>query len=254
MTPLVKHFYRLVPDAHESTWFDVGDIPHGSTATINPETITHLPYTDITLVGRDDGTPFCLYARSTNPGAVALAGFALLPHFQRLPVLALMALPSPTEPLKVWRKDNQPMDTRSRAMVATLQYLLNSLDNPHQGPRTAYRPEPLDTFTNRRKIAQGKPPAISWRTITITPTPAQAPTEAPPITEPLETTDPTPTTHGSRTTARAHTRRGHWRTLRSGKKIWVRDCQVGNPSLGLVHHDYHVKLTRQELLTVPDQN
>lgn len=225
MTPLVKRFYKLVPDAVRSTWFDVGEIPHGSTTLVNPEKITHLPYPDITLVGLDKGTPFCLYALSQKPGVVALAGFALLPNFQALPLLAIAAdLDDPSAPLKVWRKDKQPMDQRSRAMVATLQYLLENLD---QGPRTAYRAEPLNTFTNARKIAAGKPPATTWRTITI-----QPPTKP----------NPTPSIHhGSHATPRAHTRRGHWRTLRSGKKVWVRNCQVGNPSLGRVHHDYRIQ-------------
>lgn len=39
-------------------------------------------------------------------------------------------------------------------------------------------------------------------------------------------------------TKRAHDRRGHWRTLKSGKKIWVRACRVGNIDLGLIKKDY----------------
>lgn len=226
MTPLVKCFYKLVHDAAHSTWFDVGEIPHGAVTHIDPEKITHLPYPDITLVGYDKGTPFCLYALSSSPGTVALAGFALLPEFQELPLLALAAdLDNTSAPLKVWRKDKQPVDQRSRAMVATLQHLLATLDH---GPRTAYRAEPVNTFTNRRKIAAGKPPTVSWRTITIQPT-----TSTPPASRPA-----VPTTHAS---PRLHTRRGHWRNLQSGKKIWVRDCQVGDASKGQVLHDYYIQ-------------
>ena len=37
---------------------------------------------------------------------------------------------------------------------------------------------------------------------------------------------------------RQHERRGHWRTYRSGKRVWVKNCVVGDPSLGHVKHAY----------------
>jgi hypothetical protein len=87
----------------------------------------------------------------------------------------------------------------------------------------AYVPEVKPTFTNRRKIAQGKKPLYEWRTVVISPQkphkPHQGGTHAPP---------------------RQHDRRGHLRRLRNGRSVWVRPCKVGNPALGTVFHDYVV--------------
>ena len=35
--------------------------------------------------------------------------------------------------------------------------------------------------------------------------------------------------------------RRRWRTTASGKRVWVRDCKVGDPSRGLVFKDYKIK-------------
>ncbi len=37
---------------------------------------------------------------------------------------------------------------------------------------------------------------------------------------------------------REHDRRGHWRACKSGKRVWVRHCRVGDPNLGRVDHTY----------------
>ncbi len=81
-----------------------------------------------------------------------------------------------------------------------------------------------DSFTNRRKIAQGKQPSYEWRTVVIEPKQARA--------EGLGGTHASP---------RLHDRRGHLRRLRSGKNVWVRAHKVGNAELGTVFHDYEVR-------------
>ena len=45
---------------------------------------------------------------------------------------------------------------------------------------------------------------------------------------------------GTHASPRRHERRGHWRTYRSGKRVWVKNCVVGDPSLGHVKHAYVV--------------
>lgn len=45
---------------------------------------------------------------------------------------------------------------------------------------------------------------------------------------------------GTHASPRQHERRGHWRTYRSGKRVWVKNCVVGDPSLGHVKHAYVV--------------
>jgi len=88
----------------------------------------------------------------------------------------------------------------------------------------AYVPYAPQTFMNRRKIAQGKVPFYEWRTVVIEPTT--------PRKESLGGTHASP---------RHHDRRGHMRKLKNGRSVWVKPCKVGNPSKGVVFHDYKIK-------------
>jgi len=45
---------------------------------------------------------------------------------------------------------------------------------------------------------------------------------------------------GSHASPRWHIRRGHWRTLPDGDRVFVRSCEVGDPALGGVVKDYRV--------------
>lgn len=45
---------------------------------------------------------------------------------------------------------------------------------------------------------------------------------------------------GSHASPRWHLRRGHWRQLADGRRVFVRECEVGDPSRGGVIKDYHV--------------
>lgn len=90
----------------------------------------------------------------------------------------------------------------------------------------SYVAEVKPTFTNKRKIAQGKTPTYDWRTVVI---------------EPQKPRPITVERGGSHASPRLHDRRGHLRRLRSGKNVWVRPCKVGNAALGTVFHDYEVR-------------
>lgn len=88
----------------------------------------------------------------------------------------------------------------------------------------AYVPVVKPTFTNKRKIAQGKKPLYDWTTVSIEPRSVR--------------NEPQGGTHAS---PRLHDRRGHLRRLKSGKNVWVKACKVGKAELGTVFHDYEVK-------------
>lgn len=88
----------------------------------------------------------------------------------------------------------------------------------------AYVGSARDTWTNRRKIAQGKAPSYEWRTVYIEPTKPHAESKG-----------------GTHASPRQHDRRGHLRRLQSGKNVWVRPCKVGNAALGSIFHDYEVR-------------
>lgn len=78
---------------------------------------------------------------------------------------------------------------------------------------------------NRRRVAKGKKPLqYEWKTVLIEPKTA------------IHTS-----LGGTHASPRRHERRGHWRNLKSGKRVWVRNCWAGNAALGSVFKDYVVK-------------
>ena len=87
----------------------------------------------------------------------------------------------------------------------------------------AYVPIVPQTFTNRRKIAQGKLPSYDWRTVVIEPVAPRQESKG-----------------GTHASPRQHDRRGHLRRLRSGRNVWVKPHKVGDPSKGFVFHDYKI--------------
>lgn len=88
----------------------------------------------------------------------------------------------------------------------------------------AYKPHVRQTFTNRRKIAQGKTPTYDWTTVYIEPVKERSESKG-----------------GTHASPRLHDRRGHLRRLRSGRNVWVKPCKVGDASKGAVWHDYAIR-------------
>ena len=52
----------------------------------------------------------------------------------------------------------------------------------------------------------------------------------------------TPQTGGSHASPRWHIRRGHWRSLADGRRVFVRACEVGDATRGGVVKDYQVAM------------
>lgn len=89
---------------------------------------------------------------------------------------------------------------------------------------SSYKPVVRNTFTNRRKIAQGKVPTYDWTMVYIEPSKPRSESKG-----------------GTHASPRQHDRRGHLRRLRSGKNVWVRPCKVGDPTRGVVWHGYAIR-------------
>lgn len=90
-------------------------------------------------------------------------------------------------------------------------------------PIPAYKPVARPGLINQKRKKKGKPLFYDWVTVNIEP--------------PKPRSLPKGGTHAS---PRLHDRRGHFRTLRSGRKVWVRNHKVGDASKGTVFHDYVV--------------
>lgn len=77
----------------------------------------------------------------------------------------------------------------------------------------------------RRKFAKAGEGGWVWHTVSI---------------DPSKLTARGPDQGGTHASPRWHVRRGHWRNLADGRRIFIRECQVGDMARGGVVKDYEV--------------
>lgn len=116
--------------------------------------------------------------------------------------------------------DGEHIDPKDKEMMLRLVALWYGTLNQSSD---AYKPSVKMSFTNRRKIAEGKTPTFDWVTVKVEPAKPKADYQG-----------------GTHASPRLHDRRGHLRKLPSGKTCWVKPCKVGDASKGVVFHDYKV--------------
>ncbi len=93
----------------------------------------------------------------------------------------------------------------------------------------SHKPEIKTTFTNQRKIKEGKMPAYAWTTVVV------------------EASKPKNEHQGgTHASPRLHDRRGHLRRLNTGKTCWVKAHKVGDVTKGSVFHDYVIEAKHKE--------
>lgn len=212
MTPLIAEMVRITPDPEAGHWFDLGEIPEAIDFVLDPELMVHLPY-DVVFVAAKAKRRRVLVKATFQHESVGVAGFVFGDTMIDINPFIYM---EKDEGIGVYPEGATKQQTTMMAL-GIIQTLLGRLE----APQTAYKPTVKQSFTNRRKIAQGKKPSYDWRTVTVLP---------------RERSDSQGGTHAS---PRAHDRRGHWRTLKT-KRVWVKPCRVGDPAQGQVFHDYRV--------------
>ena len=117
--------------------------------------------------------------------------------------------------------DDEPVDKElAELMLAQVGVWYGLMDRRIE----AYVPTVRDTFTNRRKMQQGKAPTFDWTTVYIEPAKPRSDSKG-----------------GTHASPRLHDRRGHIRRLKSGKNVWVKAHKVGDASKGYVFHDYKIE-------------
>lgn len=117
--------------------------------------------------------------------------------------------------------DDEPVDKElAELMLAQVGVWYGLMDRRIE----AYVPTVRDTFTNRRKIQQGKAPTFDWTTVYIEPAKPRSDSKG-----------------GTHASPRLHDRRGHLRRLTTGKNVWVKACKVGDASKGAIFHDYKIE-------------
>ena len=217
MTPLIQKAVRFSPEPESAMWFDVGQMPAAQEQRIPADTVMHLPFPRTGIAGLDaSGKDFCLWLVQ-GENSVTVSGGSMWHKTYFEPY----AYVQHDKGISLYRKNKEvtydELMPVHRMVIATLSKLANA--------STGYKATPKDTFINKKRAAKGKS-AISydWTTVEIGPK--------------QEKTIPQGGTHAS---PRWHERRGHWRKHPSGKQVWVKNCQVGNASLGSVFKDYVVK-------------
>ena len=232
MSPLVRETVKIVAaqglDPIEMHWFDATGCFKDQSEESQTPLLEHRPPFQKCMV--------CWEGQSRN--------------HQRMRMWLLVAGDNPEDGivLTVWRQPADHMPIASPVMV----YLIDN-DQIRYGPveeavtmdkteaemilgfvsawyeslsrrNQAYIPSVAPTFTNRRKIAQGKVPSYDWTTVIIEPSKARSESKG-----------------GTHASPRQHDRRGHLRRLKSGKNVWVKPCKVGNADKGIIWHDYALK-------------
>lgn len=217
MTPLVLEMSKLAgPALDGAMWFDLGTLS-GDEQTITPEDLNdHWPFDRCALVFRDvDGNKGLLLG-GQHSGATVLTSWLL---GERKVLRAGHMVQYYVADDRVYM-DGGMVAFQSPEVAIAIEFLRRMRACGTQ----AYDRSMPDTYTNRRKINEGKPPSTyMWRTVIVAPTPPRK-----------------PSADGTHSSPRLHERRGHWRHLHGGDVVWVRPCLVGSPERGVVEKDYRV--------------
>ena len=220
MTPLVKSMVSLTAEAADYVWFDMGTLARYSIDW--KRTQPNLPFERVAICGRDKfGDRFLVLCDHADENTFLVAAWSLLnTHYTKTPMFAAVIDPDlgGVHIAQVEGEDDVTSETAAPIMGIIAEFLQSA--NP-----TGYKATVKNSHINRQRAKKGKAPLIyDWHTVTIE--------------TPKQKTDGLGGTHAS---PRKHQRRGHWRNHPNGKRVWVRDCWVGDATKGSVMKDYMVK-------------
>lgn len=220
MTPLIQEFVSLNPeDSIKHHWFDMTDA-YKRVQELSPEILSRpLPYPNTALVcAYEDKKALIFVSRSGE--LTGVIGFQTKKNgYEDFP--AFMYIVKDGD-VKVRHKDGSAFDYRTSPATGVLAFIAAFLESLDTSPATGY--QPVKRANWEKKIRQGKVPTYDWKTIVIEPSKPK--------------NDPQGGTHAS---PRWHERRGHWRTMKkTGNRVWVKNCEVGDKTRGAVFHDYKV--------------
>jgi len=218
VTPLIQEMIAMRPDdfALDHHWFDMSAV-HKREQAISSEVLSRpLPFPASALVcAYEDKKALLFVSRSGE-----LTGVAGLQWDKKtirdIPAFFYLV---DDEGIKVRHKDGSPFDYRTSYATGVLAFIAAFLESLETAPATGYLP--IKRANWAKKIRQGKVPTYDWTTITIEPSKPKGDHQG-----------------GTHASPRWHERRGHWRTMRSGKKVWIKNCEVGDKARGAVFHDY----------------
>lgn len=231
-TQLVRESMKLMADAGvdivDIKWFDLsGGFTDQQRADLDPvmthrppfdrcfvvwkgKTKTHASYEVLMLVAGNDPEDGITVSMWKGPTGTRLRPIPAMFYFIEGDQIRYGAV-----------NDDEPVDKElAELMLAQVGVWYGLMDRRIE----AYVPTVRDTFTNRRKMQQGKAPTYDWTTVYIEPAKPRSDSKG-----------------GTHASPRLHDRRGHLRRLTTGKNVWVKACKVGDASKGAIFHDYKIE-------------
>lgn len=218
MTPLICKAVKFAPEPETALWFDVGSMEPVNDTKVPSTFLMNLPFQRTGIVGLDTGgKDFALWF-FRGDGSVTVGGCSMWHGGKYFPPYAYV---STDDGFRIYQKNRETTIEDIKPVHRMVLAVLIKLQQVSVG----HKATPQRTFINAKRKAKGKPAlTFDWHTVTIEP--------------PKAKNDPQGGTHAS---PRRHQARGHWRTYKSGKKIWVRECWKGDASKGTVFKDYKLK-------------
>ena len=228
MTPLIKTAVKILDgpntDITKMGWFDMSNSIKAYPEKVVKEAMGHpSPFENYVVCGTLNTAAVILLVVDKD-GLVVIKSWAVANN--RYAPMGSVAFQREDGRVRfVTAKDSGFIDpeeadakTRERLVQMLAMFFCGLIENQ----TTLYQPVVKNTFTNRRLKQKGKPLHYEWKTVIIGPSKQKR--------ESLGGTHASP---------RLHDRRGHWRTMKkSGKKVWVKQCRVGDAARGMVLHDY----------------
>lgn len=218
MTPLIQEMVAMAPErAVDQHWFDMSAAYRREQAISGEVLSRPMPFPKTALVCAYENKKALLFI--IRSGALtAVTGVQWDEKVYDIPAFYYLV---DEEGIKVKHNDGSPFDYRTSYATGVLAFVAAFLESLDTTPAVGYLPVKRANW--EKKIRQGKTPTYDWTTITIEPAKPRGPDLG-----------------GTHASPRWHERRGHWRTMKSGKKIWVKNCEVGDKSKGAVFHDYKI--------------
>lgn len=219
MTPLIEKAVRMHPAPESYMWFDIGQMQPWPGGRVLVDTVMNLPFPRIGFVGLDQtGKDFALWLGKGEESQMVFVAAASMWHGTYMDPFAYMAT---EEGIQYYRGNGKITQEEVRPVFRMVCAVLLKIA---EQSTVAYKPVAQNTYINRKRQAKGKPCVIfDWHTVEVGPKAIKA--------------EPQGGTHAS---PRLHDRRGHYRVCKSGKKVWVKSCKVGDASKGVVFKDYIV--------------
>jgi len=247
MTPLIQEMCSRIRVNPVFKWFDISEVELKSDGIYFDQKINHrlldtkLPFREVALVSKDKmGSRMLtlLMQNSEECGllndlkkAEGVVGKTWVLHvdgnFYQSPWFAYKVNEKSEVVVEMfdekgYRLPDEVEENERLFLFTTLGFVATLIDSLETRETISYHP--TRRKNHEKRIRQGKAPLFDWKTVVIEPVIVRR--------ESLGGTHASP---------RLHDRRGHWRFIKkSQKRIWVKDCTVGNAAKGVVFHDYKV--------------